>query len=79
MQVRPVKRTLSFEVLVVLKVETIGKEGDHPCLDVAVQLLELIVMLLVQVEAVPKRVEMKDALLECTRPGVVNVEDGRGV
>jgi hypothetical protein len=70
---------LSFEVLVVLQIETIGKEGDHPCLDIAVELLELVVMLLIEVEVVPNRIEMKDTLLEHTRPGVVNVEDGRGV
>jgi hypothetical protein len=77
MQVGAVKSTLPLEVLVVFPVEAIGEEGDHPGLDVAVKLLERLVVL--WVEAVPKRIEMNDALLERTRPGVVNVEDGRGV
>jgi transcriptional regulator len=76
MQVSAVKSALPLEVLVVFAVEAIGEEGDHPGLDVAVELLELIVL---WVEAVPKRIEMNDALLERTRPAVVNVEDGRGV
>jgi hypothetical protein len=57
----------------------IGKEGNHPGLDVTVELLKLIILLLVEVNAAPKRIEMKDELLERTRPRVVNVEDGRGV
>jgi hypothetical protein len=77
MQVHPVKRTLPFEVLVVLKVETIGKEGDHSRLDVAVELLELVVMLLVGIKVVPKRIEVECTLLERTGPRVVDIEDGK--
>jgi hypothetical protein len=77
MQLSTVKSALPLKVLVVFAVEAIGEEGDHPGLDITVELLEFVVLL--WVEAVPKRIEMNDALLECPRPGVVHVEDGRGV
>lgn len=57
----------------VLQVETIGEEGDHPSLDVTVELLELVVLVGVEVEAVPDRVEVEDALLKRTGPRAVDV------